>query len=80
MAYITHEHQAASRQGKAIAVGIDPGDGRTIRLGEMAGSDPRTWADVGLRFVIDGDFVELSQSNGERNLPCEPAGAPDPAS
>lgn len=49
-------------------------DGRIIRLGEMAGSQPRTWSDVGLRFIIDGDFVELSQSNGERNLVCEPDG------
>lgn len=45
-------------------------DGRTIRLGEMSGSQPRTWSDVGLRFTIDDDFVELAQTNGERNLPC----------
>ena len=47
-------------------------DGRTIRLGEMSGSTPRTWSDVGLRFIIDGDFAELSQTNGEYSLPCQP--------
>lgn len=59
------------REGRVARLSLS--DGRTIRLGEMAGSRPRTWSDVGLRFVIDGDFVELSQSNGERNLRCEPA-------
>lgn len=59
------------RDGRVARLSLS--DGRTIRLGEMAGSRPRTWSDVGLRFVIDGDFVELSQSNGERNLRCEPA-------
>jgi len=66
------------REGRVARLALS--DGRTIRLGEMAGSEPRTWADVGLRFVIDGDFVELSQSNGERNLPCEPASASEPGS
>ena len=59
------------REGRVARLSLS--DGRTIRLGEMAGSDPQTWADVGLRFVIDGDFVELGQTNGERNLPCQPA-------
>ncbi|MGY0634905.1 hypothetical protein [Luteimonas sp. A478] len=60
------------REGRVARLALS--DGRIIRLGEMAGSQPRTWSDVGLRFIIDGDFVELSQSNGERNLACEPAG------
>ena len=60
------------REGRVARLSLS--DGRTIRLGEMAGSDPQTWADVGLRFVIDGNYVELSQSNGERDLPCKPAG------
>lgn len=53
-------------------------DGRIIRLGEIAGSQPHTWSEVGLRFVIDGDFVELSQSNGERSLRCEPVDTAQP--
>lgn len=59
------------REGRVARLSLS--DGRTIRLGEMAGSQPRTWSDVGLRFVIDGDFVELRQTNGERSLRCQPA-------
>lgn len=58
------------REGRIARLSLS--DGRTIRLGEIAGSQPHTWADVGLRFVIDGDFIELSQSNGEHSLACEP--------
>lgn len=60
------------REGRVARLSLS--DGRTIRLGEIAGSQPRTWSDVGLRFVADGDFFELSQSNGQRSLACEPAG------
>lgn len=60
------------RDGRVARLSLS--DGRIIRLGEMAGSQPRTWSDVGLRFIIDGDFIELSQFNGERSLSCEPAG------
>lgn len=56
------------REGRVARLALS--DGRTIRLGEIAGSQPHTWSDVGLRFVVDGDFIELSQSNGQRNLPC----------
>lgn len=59
------------REGRVARLSLS--DGRIIRLGEMSGSQPRTWSDVGLRFIIDEDFVELSQANGERNLACEPA-------
>lgn len=59
------------REGRVARASLS--DGRTIRLGEMAGSTPRTWSDVGLRFVIDGDFIELSQTNGEYSLSCQPA-------
>ena len=58
------------REGRVARASLS--DGRTIRLGEMSGSTPRTWSDVGLRFVIDGDFAELSQTNGEYSLPCQP--------
>src|SRR5690554_3336965 len=58
------------REGRVARASLS--DGRTIRLGEMAGSNPRTWSDVGLRFVVDGDFVELAQTNGEYGLSCEP--------
>lgn len=58
------------REGRVARASLS--DGRTIRLGEMAGSNPRTWSDVGLRFVVDGDFVELAQTNGEYALSCEP--------
>lgn len=58
------------REGRVARLSLS--DGRTIRLGEIANSQPRTWADVGLRFVIDGDFIELSQSNGEHSLACQP--------
>lgn len=47
-------------------------DGRIVRLGTIANSQPATWTDVGLRFVIDGDYVELSQTNGARTLMCQP--------
>lgn len=59
------------REGRVARASLS--DGRTIRLGEMAGSIPRTWSDVGLRFVIDGDFIELSQTNGQYSLSCHPA-------
>lgn len=62
------------REGRVARLSLS--DGRTLRLGEMAGSHPRTWADVGLRFVIDGEHVELAQANGERSLPCQPADSP----
>ena len=58
------------REGRVARASLS--DGRTIRLGEMSGSTPRTWSDVGLRFIIDGDFAELSQTNGEYSLPCQP--------
>lgn len=58
------------REGRVARATLS--DGRTIRLGEMSGSTPRTWSDVGLRFIIDGDFVELSQTNGEYSLSCQP--------
>ena len=58
------------REGRVARASLS--DGRTIRLGEMGGSTPRTWSDVGLRFIIDGDFVELSQTNGEYSLSCQP--------
>lgn len=58
------------REGRVARASLS--DGRTIRLGEMAGSTPPTWSDVGLRFVIDGDFIELAQTNGEYGLSCKP--------
>ena len=62
------------REGRVARLSLS--DGRTIRLGEMAGSRPRTWSDVGLRFVVDGDFSELSQTNGQRSLACEAVATP----
>src|SRR5690606_37459105 len=35
------------REGRVARLALS--DGRTIRLGEMAGSEPRAWADVGVR-------------------------------
>lgn len=58
------------REGRVARASLS--DGRTIRLGEMAGSTPPTWSDVGLRFVVDGDFIELAQTNGEYSLSCSP--------
>lgn len=58
------------RDGRVARLSLS--DGRTLRLGEMTDSHPRTWADVGLRFVIDGDFMELAQTNGEYSLSCQP--------
>ena len=58
------------REGRVARLSLS--DGRTIRLGEMAGSAPRTWSDVGLRFILGDDFAELSQTNGELSLSCEP--------
>ncbi|QCO67203.1 hypothetical protein E4582_00445 [Luteimonas yindakuii] len=45
-------------------------DGRVVQLGSMDKSQPPTWSDVGLRFVVGADYVELSQDNG-RTLRCE---------
>jgi len=58
------------REGRVARASLS--DGRTIRLGEMSGSTPQTWSDVGLRFVIDGNFAELAQTNGEYSLSCQP--------
>ena len=44
-------------------------DGRTVHLGAIQGSRPPVWSEVGLRFVADGDFVELSQDSG-RTIAC----------
>ena len=49
-------------------------DGRVVQLGAMDGSQPPTWSDVGLRFVVGDGFVELSQADG-RALACEPQAA-----
>ncbi|MDH5823533.1 hypothetical protein QFW77_11105 [Luteimonas sp. RD2P54] len=58
------------REGRVARVRMS--DGRTVRLGAIAGSTPPTWADVGLRLVVDDDYVELSQEDGGRSLRCEP--------
>lgn len=58
------------REGRVAHLSLS--DGRVVRLGEVAGSRPRTWMDVGLRLVVDDDYVELSQLNGARSLSCEP--------
>ncbi|MFZ7095743.1 hypothetical protein ACOPJQ_07350 [Luteimonas dalianensis] len=58
------------REGRVARASLS--DGRTIRLGEMAGSSPRTWSDVGLSFSVGDDFAELSQTNGEYSLTCTP--------
>lgn len=60
---------ALVRDGRVARLSLS--DGRTIRLGEIAGSHPHTWADMGLRFIVEDDFVELSQSNGEYSLSCQ---------
>lgn len=52
-------------------------DGRVVELGGIANSSPRTWADVGLRFVVGDDYVELSQNRGQ-TLRCEEQTPPDP--
>lgn len=39
-------------------------DGRVVHLGEIRGSRPRTWAEVGLRLMVDGDVIELSEDAG----------------
>ena len=44
-------------------------DGRTVHLGAIQGSRPPVWSEVGLRFVADGDFIELSQDSG-RTIAC----------
>ncbi len=44
-------------------------DGRIVHLGSIQGSAPPVWSDVGLRFVVDGDFVELAQTSG-RTIAC----------
>ena len=53
-------------------------DGRVVQLGGMENSQPPTWADVGLRFVIGDGYVELSQDNG-RTLACEEQATEAPA-
>ncbi|NZA28295.1 hypothetical protein H0E84_18120 [Luteimonas sp. SJ-92] len=57
------------RDGRVARVNMS--DGRMVRLGAISGSAPPTWADVGLRLVVDGDYVELSQEDGGRSLRCE---------
>lgn len=59
------------REGRVARLSLS--DGRMVRLGEVAGSRPRTWMDVGLRFVVGDDYVELGQLDGARTLACEPA-------
>lgn len=56
-------------------------DGRTVHLGAIQGSRPPVWSEVGLRFVADGDFIELSQDSG-RTIACTASAgvaAPDTA-
>ncbi|MCD9030811.1 hypothetical protein LDO32_03565 [Luteimonas sp. Y-2-2-4F] len=45
-------------------------DGRVVQLGSIGNSEPPTWSDVGLRFVVGSDYVELSQDGGQ-TLRCE---------
>ncbi len=57
-------------------------DGRVIYIGAIQGSRPTIWSEVGLRFVVDGPFIELSQESG-RAIRCTEAPvdtALDPAS
>lgn len=51
-------------------------DGRVVQLGAMDKSQPPTWSDVGLRFIVGADYVELSQDNGH-TLRCEEQAASD---
>jgi hypothetical protein len=56
-------------------------DGRVVFIGAIQGSRPPIWSEVGLRFVADGDFIELSQESG-RVVPCtldDEVAAPDAA-
>ena len=39
-------------------------DGRVVHLGAIRGSQPPVWSEVGLRFVVNGDFIELSEDSG----------------
>lgn len=49
-------------------------DGRVVNLGIIENSSPRTWSDVGLSFVVDGDYIALSENDRGLSLRCEPAG------
>ncbi|WP_407352471.1 hypothetical protein [Luteimonas sp. R10] len=53
---------------------VSMSDGRVVSLGVITGSTPRTWSDVGLRFVVDDGYAALSQDDTGRTLRCEPAG------
>ncbi|WP_024889677.1 hypothetical protein [Luteimonas huabeiensis] len=55
--------------GRAFAR-VAMSDGRVARLGSIGRSEPPTWSDVGLRFVVGSDYVELSQDGGQ-TLRCE---------
>lgn len=59
------------RDGRSARVSMS--DGRVVNLGAITDSKPRTWSDVGLRFVVDGDYAALSQDDTGRTLRCEPA-------
>lgn len=45
-------------------------DGRVVRLGAMANSEPRTWRDSGLSFVKYEDDIALEQDDGPA-LTCQ---------
>ncbi|MEZ0472344.1 hypothetical protein [Luteimonas salinilitoris] len=60
------------RDGHSARVSMS--DGRVVNLGAITGSKPSTWSDVGLRFVVDGDYAALSQDDTGRTLRCERAG------
>lgn len=59
--------------GDGRSARVSMSDGRVVSLGAIAGSKPRTWSDVGLRFVVDGDYAALSQDDTGRTLRCERA-------
>ncbi|MCD9027527.1 hypothetical protein LDO26_04785 [Luteimonas sp. BDR2-5] len=56
-------------------------DGRIVHIGAIQGSRPPIWSEVGLRFIVDGDFIEISEDSG-RAFACTalPDGDPDGAS
>lgn len=60
------------RDGRSARVGMV--DGRVVHLGIIENSSPRTWSDVGLSFVVDGDYIELGENDRGLTLRCEPAG------
>lgn len=53
-------------------------DGRVVHLGEIRGSRPATWSEVGLRLMVDDDVIELSEAEG-RVVACKPTPASDEA-